>query len=83
VAGCRPQELEAAFKGWAVTRHPDRYSTDVDKQQATKKLQVGVQAFQVRGTGWSGGGRLQAASAPGYIQGFGTEAPPGQVQHRC
>lgn len=39
--GCSTQEVQAAFRGLALKHHPDRYSTDTDKQQATKKFQVG------------------------------------------
>jgi hypothetical protein len=38
--GCSTQEVQAAFRGLALKHHPDRYSTDADKKQATKKFQV-------------------------------------------
>jgi hypothetical protein len=60
--GCSTQEVQAAFRGLALKHHPDRYSTDVDKQQATKKFQVGAmlggwQTFCERHWGWQAAGR--------------------------
>jgi hypothetical protein len=38
--GCSTQEVQAAFRGLALKHHPDRYSSDADKKQATAKFQV-------------------------------------------
>lgn len=45
--GCSTQEVQAAFRGLALKHHPDRYSSEADKKQATKK-------FQVSCDGWAG-----------------------------
>jgi DnaJ-class molecular chaperone len=41
------QEIQAAFRGLALQHHPDRYSGDKEKAEATKKFQKVTEAYHV------------------------------------